>query len=124
MQFMTLLIAKRINIKLELEILHLIRHIQINTEENSRYLTTFLLLNVLQQPREYVYKTPNGILYKKINNISQYENGLENIFSTSHYLKHALRHLDNVFWIIRNKILCHQKCNKSAAWKTERNFKT
>ncbi len=78
---MTLLIAKRINIKLELEILHLIRHIQINTEENSRYLTTFLLLNVLQQPKEYVYKTPNGILYKKINNISPYENGLEKIIS-------------------------------------------
>ena len=54
---MTLLIAKRINIKLELEILHLIRHIQINTEENSRYLTTFLLLNVLQQPKECVQDT-------------------------------------------------------------------
>ena len=61
---MSFLIAKRMNIKLKICTSTFdLTCIQISTKENSGYLTPFLLLNFLQLSRDYVYKTPNGILY-------------------------------------------------------------
>ena len=61
---MSLLIAKRMNIKLKIWTSTFdLTCIQISTKEDSGYLTLFLLLNFIQLPRDYVYKTPNGISY-------------------------------------------------------------